>query len=113
MLSVIAQTFWAPQVVCDVGARDFVPAPKVASRVLKFQRRQVRIESAQFLKFVKTGFAHRRKLLFRNLEALHSKESLEKAFTTLELERTGARAEELSPEEFVRLHALVQGKSQA
>ena len=38
ILSVMVQTFWRMTRVADAAPRDFHPAPKVASRVLRFER---------------------------------------------------------------------------
>jgi 16S rRNA (adenine1518-N6/adenine1519-N6)-dimethyltransferase len=115
LLTVIAQTFWETQTVCDAGPRDFYPPPNVASRVLQFRRREVPwIEAGQgtaegFLSFVKAAYSHRRKLLLRNLESgylSHRADAaalLQQAFGQLSLLPT-ARAEELEPGVMVQLY---------
>lgn len=51
-LSVLAQTFWSIDLVLEAGPRDFDPAPRVASRVLSFNPRQVQIsDRRKYLKF--------------------------------------------------------------
>lgn len=70
LLSVIAQEFWDISMVSEAGPRDFNPAPKVASRVLKFKRKQSPItDRKNYLKFVKTCFQQRRRILKSNLES--------------------------------------------
>jgi 16S rRNA (adenine1518-N6/adenine1519-N6)-dimethyltransferase len=124
LLSVIAQTFWTVKTVCDASPGDFFPAPKVASRVLKFQRRSPnllveqagerlyqRMSAAGFLSFVKSAFAQRRKFLSRNLAGWLAAD----ASVTIEtlMHQTGllptARAEELDPQTFVRLYLAMIG----
>lgn len=109
LLSVIAQTFWKTEVVTEAGPRDFDPPPKVASRVLSFTRLNGEVTNRKaFLTFVKSAFAQRRKLLKKNLSGLLSQKKLtEEQFiewlTELGFPAT-ARAEELSPQQFVTLY---------
>lgn len=105
LLSVMAQNFWRMTKVADVSPRDFHPAPKIASRVLKFERLpEVKLDSG-FLTFVKVAFAHRRKYLVKNLGALGAA----KVDWGLLLEEAGlgprARAEEVSPAQFASLYS--------
>jgi len=74
LLTVIAQEFWDITTVSEAGPRDFNPAPKVASRVLKFKRKESPItDKKAYLSFVKTCFKQRRRILKSNLEsALHA-----------------------------------------
>lgn len=108
-LSVIAQSFWDIHTVSDAGPRDFDPPPKVASRVLGFAARNKGIEERKdFLTFVKAAFAHRRKLLKKNLSSLYSQKGVTEEqligwLAEMGLKET-ARAEELSPEQFLVLY---------
>ena len=106
LLTVIAQTFWETSTVADAGQKDFFPPPNVQSRVLMFKNRSgtpVGREADQFLKFAKAGFAQRRKLLSKNLGAVGLKpESILPVFEKMGL-KTTARAEELSPAQFLAL----------
>jgi 16S rRNA (adenine1518-N6/adenine1519-N6)-dimethyltransferase len=71
LLSVIAQTFWDVEKLVDAGPKDFFPPPQIASRVLYFKRKDTPIvDPKRYLKWVKAGFAHRRKLLKSNLGAV-------------------------------------------
>lgn len=109
LLSVIAQTFWKITMVTEAGPRDFSPPPRVASRVLAFSRIQSEVKNREaFLKFVKAAFAQRRKLLKSNLSGLlHQKklteEQLVSWLSAMGFKET-ARAEELSPVQFVALY---------
>ncbi len=108
-LSVIAQTFWKVEMVTEAGPKDFSPAPRVASRVLAFAKREIDFQRRQsFLNFVKAAFAQRRKLLKSNLSDLrHQKNILEENLVTwitgMGFKET-VRAEELSPEQFLSLY---------
>lgn len=105
LLSVMAQSHWHITKVVDAGPSSFFPAPKVASQVLKFERKPAPFpEVKPFLSFLKVSFAHRRKLLAKNLLALE-KTSSEKIAAALTAAGIGpkARAEELSVEQFHQL----------
>lgn len=114
LLTVIAQVFWEISMVCEAGPRDFHPPPNVASRVLMFRRRKTDWVGADgataegFLKFTKAGFAHRRKLLARNLAGGWFSRSDGAELVERWLETSGhkktARAEELDPDTFLRLY---------
>ncbi|UOE99844.1 16S rRNA (adenine(1518)-N(6)/adenine(1519)-N(6))-dimethyltransferase RsmA [Bdellovibrio reynosensis] len=106
LLSVIAQVFWKTAMVTEAGPRDFDPPPRVASRVLSFSRLPTEISNRKaFLTFVKTAFAQRRKLLKSNLSGLLKQKQLtEEQLVSLLAElgfKETARAEELSPQQFV------------
>jgi len=104
LLSVIAQSFWMISVVMDVGSKDFYPPPKIASRVLLFEKKQNEIPNApKFLSFVKAAFAQRRKLLVKNLSSQFSKEILLEKMKGLGLLEK-ARAEDLSVQQFIELY---------
>jgi 16S rRNA (adenine1518-N6/adenine1519-N6)-dimethyltransferase len=109
MLSVIAQSFWKIETVSEAGPRDFQPPPKVASRVLMFQALPTGISDRPFfLRLVKEAFKQRRKLLKSNLKGLLSSYRLvENDFLDwLKLHglKETARAEELSPENYLKLY---------
>lgn len=96
MLSVIAQEFWTIETVCDAGPKDFQPPPKIASRVLMFQRKESPIKDPQhYLKFVKKCFQQRRRVL----KAQFSDSEKEQFLIVIDKLKFGdkVRAEELSP----------------
>lgn len=106
MLSVIAQVFWDIETVCDLSPRDFLPAPKIASRVLCFKRKDTAVEDRRaFLTFCKAGFAQKRKLLKKNLSSLNqiTPQKIMDSYQKLNLNET-ARAEELSAAQWVSLY---------
>lgn len=110
LLSVIAQLAFTITKVADAAPADFYPAPKVASRVLAFERRENGLADPRFLTFLKAAFAFRRKFLVKNLKAVVNQTKHEQL--TLILADFGhkptARAEELSPEEFRELFKRLQ-----
>lgn len=112
LLTVIAQSFWSVRLLLEAGPGDFYPPPNVASRVLLFQREEPANLKApeRFLAFVKAGFAHRRKLLARNLvDGWFGGEKSKLADIEAALAEIGkgpqARAEELDPAQFQRLYS--------
>lgn len=110
LLSVMTQLHFRLKKVVDAAPGDFFPAPKVTSRVLYFERLPDPGLGMAFLKFVKHGFAFRRKFLLKNLKGVVDKAKLERLpaiFAELELSPT-ARAEELTPAQFVELFRKVR-----
>jgi 16S rRNA (adenine1518-N6/adenine1519-N6)-dimethyltransferase len=114
LLSVIAQTFWKMANLIEVSPREFYPAPNVVSRVLTFEWANRVLPEAgtavDFLKLAKAAFAHRRKLMMKNLVSGWGgldQEAWQKVFEATGLLPT-ARAEELDPPTYLRLyeHAL-------
>ncbi len=111
MLSVIAQEFWTVETVCDAGSREFKPAPKVSSRVLKFLPRTSNIENKKmYLGFVKSCFQQRRRVLSTNLNALDGKFDKSRLAQWLADNKKSdkVRAEELSPKELNSLYHFLK-----
>ncbi|MGZ3689879.1 MAG: 16S rRNA (adenine(1518)-N(6)/adenine(1519)-N(6))-dimethyltransferase RsmA [Pseudobdellovibrio sp.] len=111
MLSVIAQEFWTIETVCDAGSREFKPAPKVSSRVLKFVPRKSNVENKkQYLSFVKNCFQQRRRVLTTNLNALDQKFDKSRFAEWLSQNKKNEkiRAEELSPKELNSLYHFLK-----
>lgn len=106
LLSVIAQVFWKMKKVFEVSSKDFYPPPAVASQVVLFERRDL-AGSPRFLSLVKAAFAQRRKFLIKNISGLAAKDQLEKIFADLGLD-SKVRAENLSPEDFWKLHEALR-----
>jgi 16S rRNA (adenine1518-N6/adenine1519-N6)-dimethyltransferase len=107
-LSVMAQLHYRMRKVADAAPMDFFPAPKVASRVLAFERRSPSL-GPQFLRFAKAAFAFRRKFMLKNLGAVVNKAQqarLPEMMKAVGLSEK-ARAEELTPPQFVELFKQV------
>ena len=106
MLSVVSQSFWNIEMLLEAGPRDFLPPPKVASRVLVFKRKASPVnDRRKYLKFVKACFLHPRKFLISNLE---EGLSLKKEMTAEILKKMGlsekSRAGELTLDKFLELY---------
>jgi len=120
-LTVLAQVFSSPRLLLDVPSGAFSPPPQVASALVGFEMRpQARSLSAtsepsrlgpgnwdagkveQFLSFVQTCFAQKRKRLLNNLGPTYGREAVE-----IQLDRVGlaveVRAEELEVEELAKI----------
>lgn len=110
LLSVSVKVFGTPRYEFTVPRGAFKPAPGVDSAVLSIQGIKTpfrgREAEKRFFDIVRAGFAHRRKLLARNLEAIGAKESIKAAFTELAIPEK-ARAEDLSVEDWLRLSAAL------
>ena len=116
LLSVVAQIFWDVRKVMDLAPKAFYPAPKVASRVLKFRRLPHKMEMkerASFLRFVKACFHQKRKKLANNLKGIMESDKLVQILSYLETQGFGAhvRAEEIAPEDFVAIYRLSRHES--
>ncbi len=108
-LSVMAQSFWKVENVTDAGSGDFWPPPKVSSRVLKFVPLEVRVpEPQKYLKFVKTAFQQRRKLLKTNWQGHLNQKENGWEIVKAELMKMGfketLRGEEINPTQFQALY---------
>lgn len=114
LLSVVAQEFWRIETVCDAGPREFRPAPKVSSRVLKFWPKKSNIgDKKAYLAFVKACFQQRRRVLTTNLAGLDRQlydiEKL-KIWLSENKKNEKVRAEELSPQEINALYNFLRVK---
>jgi 16S rRNA (adenine1518-N6/adenine1519-N6)-dimethyltransferase len=107
MLSVVAQTFWNIDLLLEASSGDFLPPPKVASRVLVFKRKNPVpvVEFVQFFKFIKACFLHPRKLMVSNLnEGLSLKKEVSiQALGEMKFHEK-IRAQELNPKQFLDLY---------
>jgi 16S rRNA (adenine1518-N6/adenine1519-N6)-dimethyltransferase len=106
LLSVSVKVFGTPHYEFTVPRGAFKPAPGVDSAVLAI--RDIRSpfkdkeDEKRFFSIVRAGFAHRRKLLARNLEAVAEREAIQKAFSDLSIPEK-ARSEDLPVETWKRL----------
>lgn len=111
LLSVMAQSYFKISRVVDAAPRDFYPAPKVASRVLAFERLPDPGFGHRYLTFLKGAFAFRRKFLLKNLKSVMDKSRAE--CLPMWLQELGlsdkVRAEELSVAQFQALFEKVYG----
>ncbi len=76
ILSLAVKAYGTPRIVKKVPARYFTPAPKVDSTVIAIENIsnknfKDKDEEKRFFEIVKTGFAHKRKLLAGNLKSIY------------------------------------------
>lgn len=103
LLSVVCSIFWRARLVAEAAESDFFPAPKVRGRVLAFEPKTDgwSADPPGFLRFVKSCFSQRRKMLLRRLPGVCPSEA-KKIFSGLGLDFK-IRAEALSPEKLLEL----------
>ena len=104
-LTVVARAFWNIHLVLEAGTVDFFPRPRVASQVLCFDRKKEIMsseDSQHFLKIVKQAFINRRKKLFPKLNNYIDKNQLPALLKEMNLSEE-VRAENLSPQQFIKL----------
>ena len=99
ILSISVKLFGQPRYVRKVNASVFSPKPKVDSAILNIENIRppfkTKAEEGHFFKILKTGFAHKRKILAGNLRGLFGGETTSSAFDACHInEKT--RAENLS-----------------
>ena len=74
--------------IIKVGKKNFIPAPKVESSVLFFEKHDLykEIDDAKFIEFIKNWFSEPRKKLLKNLiKAKFEKEKIIKVFNELRI----------------------------
>ncbi len=98
ILSLSVKVYGKPKVAFSVPRGAFSPAPKVDSAVLHISEVDSPFASAKqeqlFFDVVHAGFAHKRKLLAKNLEAVSSPEKIRAGFVAAGI-KSSARAEDV------------------
>lgn len=106
ILSVAVHAFGTPKIAGIVKKGSFVPPPKVDSAILAIAIDRVIDLPKNFFAIVHAGFAHKRKLLARNLETLYEKTAITRAFDMLGI-AGDARAETVTPPTWIALATLL------
>ena len=111
-LSVACQFYMRPQIVFRIPPGAFRPPPRVTSALVSMTVPGARVsldigDEAEFLKFVQACFAHKRKTLRNNLQAIASVDSIRGALKAGGL-RPDARAEQLSVSDFASLFSRLR-----
>ena len=104
-LSIRVQYLADCELICDVPAKAFYPAPKVDSVVIKLHPRTIANPAhnpRQLETLIKLGFASRRKMLRNNLKSLINLKDLDELLAKLNL-NPQCRAEDLTLENWVLL----------
>lgn len=101
-LSVAVQLICEVEFICKVPPSAFVPPPKVDSGAVRLRRRnEIPANLQDLLKFVSRCFTQKRKTLRNNLRPFYG----EKVDA---LPEVGLRAEQLTIDQFIGLHARLQ-----
>lgn len=100
ILSLSVKAYGDPKYIMKVGKRFFSPSPKVDSAIVAITniskstfKKDTNLEN-KFFEVVKAGFAHKRKLLKKNLEVVTSSNTIRDMFEDLEI-NDNARAEDV------------------
>ena len=113
VLSLSIKAYGKPHIVKNVSKRHFLPQPKVDSVVLHIsdisRKNFSKIDEKVFFRAIKSGFAHKRKKLMKNLESAFNKKSIKKAFNALNLDPS-TRAEDLSLDKWLILTKNLQNR---
>jgi len=107
-LSIIVQYLYDVKLEMNVSKKVFYPEPGVDSAVISFTPKRVRnkeFEDKLFM-LLKKCFAMRRKTLNNNLKQFLDNETIDKIYTSLNLEKT-VRAQELSLEQYLKMVELI------
>lgn len=103
ILSLSVKAYGDPKYLVTVPKKFFRPIPNVDSAVLVIENiskkffTESKIDEKSYFEIIKTAFAHKRKVVIKNLEDKIPKETLEKIWLKEGISKN-ARAEDLSPE---------------
>ncbi len=113
ILSISVKAFGTPKIVAIVPRGAFTPPPNVDSAILAIENisdvqfKENNIEPKRFFEVVRTGFAHKRKFLMRNLEDTVSSEQIQRVWSDLQLDQK-VRAEDLNTEQWLKIAAQIR-----
>jgi 16S rRNA (adenine1518-N6/adenine1519-N6)-dimethyltransferase len=106
ILSISLKVYGTPKYGGVIKAGSFFPKPKVDSAIISIEdisRKNLKKKDEEiFFEILKAGFAHKRKLLIKNLSEISSKSNLEKVFDTLNIPKN-TRAEDLKVENWLQI----------
>lgn len=116
LLSISIKIYCEPKIEKIVSAGSFVPAPKVDSAIISFENisknsfLKNEINEKNFFEILHLGFAHKRKILKKNLEPFLKKNEIEKILKKLKID-SKIRAEDLSLENWIEITKEVKVKN--
>jgi 16S rRNA (adenine1518-N6/adenine1519-N6)-dimethyltransferase len=107
ILSLSVKAYGTPHYMMKVGKRFFSPAPKVDSAIVAIigisrDNFKTKDDEDAFFAVVRASFAHKRKVVRKNLEEILGKEQIAQIFTDVGIS-ADARAEDLSFETFLAM----------
>jgi 16S rRNA (adenine1518-N6/adenine1519-N6)-dimethyltransferase len=111
ILSISIKAYGKPKYGGIIKAGSFYPKPKVDSAIIHVgdisKSRFDEINETKFFEILKAGFAHKRKLLIRNLDKFEKTEKMKEIFVKYGISEK-ARAENLPVEKWIRLAEELQ-----
>lgn len=113
ILSLSVKAYGEPKYKMKVGKRFFSPEPKVDSAIIEISNisrknfKNIK-EEAKFFEIVKLGFAHKRKVLRKNLEK--SGENIDLIFQEMKI-NPNSRAEDIKFSEWLEISRILSTKS--
>jgi len=114
LLSISVKAFGTPRIVSKVPRGSFVPAPKVDSAILKIEDisdarfKEAGIKPEAFFRVVRAGFAHKRKILMKNLGSVADNKKLSQIWNELGLDKK-IRAENALVESWFEIVKKLKG----
>lgn len=112
ILSLSVKAYGVPKYTMKVAKRFFNPAPKVDSAIIAITNISKNnfdntLSENNFFTTVKTGFAHKRKVLRKNLEILQQEQGdIDKIFDNLKID-SKSRAEDIKFEMWLKISELL------
>lgn len=110
-LSVITQTYSHVKQMMVVGPENFQPPPKIESTVIEISKNNASLND-QFNDFVRRCFLAKRKTIFNNLKSQFNHNKINDALSVIQV-GIKARAEEISPTQFMQLYKLLNNGTQS
>lgn len=111
ILSLSIKAYGEPHIAKQVPRASFFPPPNVDSAILSIENISKdffnKFSEETFFTLIRAGFAHKRKLLIRNLEDVYPREKLSLAFTKLNISEK-IRAEDLTLAEWKRIATFLK-----
>ena len=112
ILSLSVKAYGTPKYAMKVHKRFFSPSPKVDSAIISINEIsgnnfKTKEDEERFFKIVKAGFAHKRKVLRKNLEELvGGSEKIDKIFKELSID-SKARAEDIPFSKWIEISSVL------
>jgi len=112
ILSISVKAYGKPSYIETVQARHFRPIPKVDSAVVLIDAISKdffiknNLTESHFFTILKAGFAHKRKVLIKNLQKIAEKEVLEKIWNKIGIS-SNARAEDISLDNWGQMASFI------
>lgn len=106
LLSLAVKAYGKPKRIAVVKRTEFSPAPNVDSAILLIDKISKKFfennSEEKFFNIIHAGFAHKRKLLIKNLEKIATREALRESFTKCNLNEK-VRAEDVTLADWQKL----------